>query len=482
MSSLFNAAVKPKSLHNDLLLTFDTAISHHDPAVQDKSNKLLFNRQKQLLYAPAQDYFVRQESINRFCAAFQFPIEMVDIIEDLDFASFTAVCAIGLFIRLYGRGDGSGLLTGVERYERLETRMRNAAIRSTGMRRFWALLCDDLHVNPHKVEEDALLMELFKLPRPLQAAALVTIVREYRAIMSIARLWQSEVKRGDAEYAKNRGENQNSGETTIAMFTEDSVKEIASAVVPVDVPAVSNNALRHQVVRDPLWLHLAGALGLKCADPGFADVPAGVEGIFVNGGNIASGAKQPTNPFALAQKIRQHYPSLDLLGGVTDSFDVGESRLSVSGWIVCKENARALEDTPAADLPGINVSVYDMLDDVTATRQATDRGEGQMIYNFETLCSGVDIYTKLSLAPFTTTLTQGALVAAVDTFLANSPVVGGQSARGFGHLRGKVVNTSLEGDAAELKTVYEDYLLKNAEILLDGMKTGQLGSGSKVLS
>ena len=108
MSSLFNAAVKPKSLHNDLLLTFDTAISHHDPAVQDKSNKLLFNRQKQLLYAPAQDYFVRQESINRFCAAFQFPIEMVDIIEDLDFASFTAVCAIGLFIRLYGRGDGSG--------------------------------------------------------------------------------------------------------------------------------------------------------------------------------------------------------------------------------------------------------------------------------------------------------------------------------------------------------------------------------------
>ena len=481
--TLFTASsIKPRSFHHDLLLTFDSAISHHDPAVQDKSNKLLFNRQKQLIHTPGADFVVRQGSINEFCAAFPFPIEVVDIINDLDFESFVAVVATQLFIRLYGDGDGSGIFTGKERYERLESRLRNAAIRTKQMRSFWSILCDDLQVSPHRTDEDHLLVQLFMLPKPIQSSSLNVIAKEYRSIMSIARLWHSVRKLGDAEYAKKSGQPASSGKTTIAMFVEDEVRKTAESIVPIDVPAVSNNSLRHCLVREPSWLHFAGAVGLQDADPGFGEIAAGVEAIFINGGNIASGAKQPTNPFALAQRIRKFLPSLDLLGGVTDSFDIGPSPLSVSGWIVCKENRAALEDTPAADLPGIQVSVFDMIDDVTATRNATDRGEGQMIYNFETLCSGVQIYVSLSLSPFTKAITQGALVAAVDTFLENAPVIGGQSARGYGHLRGMVLVSNLIDNSANLKREYEDYLLDNAAAILDSLRDGTVGTGVKVLS
>jgi len=248
----------------------------------------------------------------------------------------------------------------------------------------------------------------------------------------------------------------------------------------LDVPSVTGNSLRHQLVREPGWWHLAAALGLEPGTLGAGPLAPGVEAIFANGGNIRAGAKQPSNTFGLAWRIREHYPLLDLIGGVTDSFDLGESRLRVAGYLVCRENAAALEGTLAESLPNAGLSAFDLLDDVTLTRQAGRTGVGQMIYSFETLATGCQVLARLTLAPFTPALTRGALVAAVETYLADDATAGGQAARGFGHLRGDWLSRP-DGDG-DCRAEYEADLAERREQLRAWLVDGTLGCGSQILS
>ena len=239
-------------------------------------------------------------------------------------------------------------------------------------------------------------------------------------------------------------------------------------VIPLDVPAVTANSLRHQIVRDGGWIHLVKQLGLS-------NVPAGVEAMFVNGGNIRAGAKQPSNAAQLALTMRNTYPLLDLLGGVADSYDLGEGRLSVAGWVVCQENADALKGTAAENLPLANVSIFDMLDDVTHTRQATDDGLGQMIWNFETLAKGLNIMVRMNLHPFTSDLTKSALFAAVEQF-REQPTIAGQSARGFGWCKADWM-----GDVKPDAQPYNEYLTANRDALVDGIASGKMGTSAQVI-
>ena len=225
-------------------------------------------------------------------------------------------------------------------------------------------------------------------------------------------------------------------------------------------------------MRRPGWLHLSGALGLPETDPGMGTLPGGVEALLVNGGNIAAGAKQPANPHGLAAEIRRAYPLLDLLGGVTDSFDLGESRLEVASWIVCREYREALAGTIAEDLPEASVSVFDLMDDVGQTRQATERGVGQMIMSFEALAARAVIYCRYTLMPYTGALTESALAAA----LALPVHIGGGSARGYGHMR-EIGRRAPDGFSP---MAYEAYLSENAERLRDGLMDGTLCSSGTV--
>jgi hypothetical protein len=204
-------------------------------------------------------------------------------------------------------------------------------------------------------------------------------------------------------------------------------------------------------------------------------LPVHAESIFYNGGNIKSGATQPSNAFYLGGEIRKAYPSLDLLGGVTASFDIGESKLKVSAWIVCAENHDALPES-LRDTAQAQTSVFEMLDDVTRTRQATAGGEGQMIYNYETLVKGTQVYVELTLTPYTTDLTRGALAAALDYYAANDNVIGGQSARGHGH-----VSVSWLSDEPGGAEEYEAYLAERKDELLAGIVDGTLCSGAVVV-
>lgn len=482
MTTLFApVSVKPRAIVCDVLLTLTSAASHHDPAIQDDSNVLHFNRQKQLLPTGALGQQANAEEVRTFAAAHPCPADVAELAADLPFPTFVAVALARLFLDLYNASEGTGVFSGMERYERLEARLRSAAIRAVTLRGLWDRLCDSLRVPIHPSDADRALARFWALPRGTQESALAAVTREYRTVVAIARLWHSQAKLQVAEYAEKAGQEQAAPSIVVerADVHEEDTRDFLPGLAVVEVPAISANTVRHELVRAPGWTHFAGALGFVEAEPGFGIIPAGAEAIFVNGGNIRSGSKQPSNPFVLANEARRRYPLLDLLGGVTDSFDLGESRLQVGSWLVCRENRVALAGTTAEFEPAADVSAFDLLDEVTHTRQATDKGVGQMIYTFETLCAGAVVLARLSLSPYTPELARGALAAALQTFADGVPTIGGQAARGFGWC--DVCRGRLE-EIDDCLPVYEAYLEAHAEELRRGLVDGTLGTGTRVLS
>lgn len=467
--------VIPESLRYDLLLTFDGAISHHDPAIQDDSNRSIFNRQKQFVPAPTACE-VSPTTAEALLARFPVPADISEPLADLTLAEYVAVVATWLFVSIYNRrndGKGEGLFSGMDRYRMLEPRLRQAAVRSHTLRGWWDRLCNDMLVSVHDSRDDEDLIALLFLPRALQEMALAAMARDYRSVVMLARAWSASK---EARVPL----------TGLRVGVTEGAKEI-------EVPAVQGNTLRNRLVRYPAWLHLAGALDLAPDRPGHGPVLPGVEAIFANGGNIESkkldgdddgkkGKKNgPSDTFTPAWMAREAYPSLDLLGGTTDTFDIGESRLKVAGWLVCRENREMLAGSDAADLPMASVSAFDMLDDRVEVRSA-HKGVGQMIRNFEVLAPGVQVLVRFYLSPYTPALTRGALLRAVEYCRTHTPFLGGQGARGFGWCRFTWLAGPDAAEAAALAEAYERYLADNRDKLRAGLIDGSLCTGKMIIS
>lgn len=472
--------VYPKAQVYDLLLTAINAISHHDPATTNDSNRNLFNRQAQLVTQATGPVMIDQQVIDEITRANQLPAELADIFRDITFPEFMGVCLVKRFLDTYNSVDGLGLFTGMERYARLEDRLCQAATVSRTLSAFWDRLVRLLRMPIHGGEADRELLTLLRAtPLSVQRLVLRSLTENYRSAVALGRLWHSEAKLNSPEYAATIGRAPIT-QLVHLYWPAESLTLAATGARVMEIPAVSGNSLRHQVVREPAWLHLCQWLDLEPAEPGRGPIPPGVEAIFSNGGNIVSGAKSPSTAFNLAARIRTLYPTLDLLGGVTNSFDLGESRLRVAGWLICAENREALRDSPAYDLPAATISVFDMLDDVTLTRHATMAGLGQMIYSFETLLAGAQVLCRLVLTPFTPRNTRGALVAAVETFMADDGQIGGQGRVGYGWTTGRWLRRP-DGDA-DVRSEYEAYLTSHRELLTMGLRDGTLGTGSVVVS
>ena len=166
--------VIPESLRYDLLLTFDGAISHHDPAIQDDSNRSIFNRQKQFVPAPTACE-VSPTTAEALLARFPVPADISEPLADLTLAEYVAVVATWLFVSIYNRrndGNGEGLFSGMDRYRMLEPRLRQAAVRSHTLRGWWIASCNDMLVSVHDSRDDEDLIALLFLPRALQEMAL----------------------------------------------------------------------------------------------------------------------------------------------------------------------------------------------------------------------------------------------------------------------------------------------------------------------
>lgn len=460
----------------ELVLTAREGISHHDPTTGNDSNTLTFNRQKQFVYREPTDTPVFRHLVDAICEQNQMPDTIANLMSRLNAPEWLSVAYIRLLLDIHNRGDGDGLLSGMERYRMLENRLQTAAVRCHTLHRLWSILTNDLQLGTHSAKWDEYIAIFWTLPPSIQYQMLTTMAEQYRAITTLARVWHTANKEQSVEYMERAGKLDlfDEQEFRTASFDDKDFPEPPDHIV-LDVPAISVNSIRHQLVREPSWLHLCDILGIEPAARGEGPVPVHAESIFYNGGNIKAGATQPSNAFFLAGEIRKHYPSLDLLGGVTQSFDLGESKLKVSAWIVCKENAdtlpEALRETAQAQ-----TSIFDMLDNVTRTRQADPSGEGQMIYNYETLVKGTRVYVELTLTPYTGELTEGALAAALNYYVNNDNIIGGQSARGHGHVAIEWLT-----DAPGYESDYEAYLKEDQDNLRNAIISGTLYTDKKVV-
>lgn len=231
---------------------------------------------------------------------------------------------------------------------------------------------------------------------------------------------------------------------------------------PMQVPAISENALRSVMVRAPIHDDLIQRLGI-----GEGELPQAVVNLLWSGGSMAAGSKAPAQAMEIGHNLKKTYPSLDLLGGAVDGFILPKSRLNLSAWLVCSENRRALSYIAPEIAETAAVSAFDMIAEETRTRGTGSDSEGnQMVYTYETLTAGAQILVEFTLDPHTPDLTLsclGAALAAWDGF------VGGQGRQGRGRMA--IVSHDLPAPAA-----YHEYVATNTDVLRDGLKDGTFGS------
>lgn len=478
--------MKPEAKEIQLLLTATQPISHHDPAVQNESNTLTFNRRKQrVTLTPARVVPVHQHVVDEFCGAYPVTADIAAAFDTLTFPEFAAVALVRTVVDWYtgaNGGDGAGLFSGMKRYQMLERRLETSAICSHTLTGFWSRLTSSLQLPIHGGEQDVELLRFFALPQVVQQQILTVLVKDTRAVVAIARMWHDAQASQRAEYAAKKGGKVGTlFEEFVTEFTPQdervvsfSVADIAPAqeAVIIEVPYLSPNGLRH-MIRESAWVHLAATLDIPAQWPGDGPYPQSVEALFRNGGNLSG--SEPMGASALAQKIRRTFPSLDLLGGCVDHFALDEGRLAVASWLLCAENAEAELPTWAQGRAMTGISAFDLLDDMTQTRQAVN-GLHQMIYNFEVLVPGTEFYLRLRLHPFAHPITQGALLAAVRTWADVNNRAAGKAAEGFSTvLIEELDRNGITGSIEE----YEAYLAENADYLRAELRAGTLGSGAK---
>lgn len=234
--------------------------------------------------------------------------------------------------------------------------------------------------------------------------------------------------------------------------------------VPARVPAISENALRAVMFRQPLHDDLVRRLEI-----GRGELPQAVVNLLYSGGSMASGAKAPTNEIELGHAVKRLYPSLDLLGGAVDGFILPRSRLRMAAWLVAREYAPMLR-LVAPDLAdeADQVSAYDLLTEETRTRGTGAESDGnQMLYTYETLAAGAKLLVEVTLDPHTPAATAAAVGHALSMW---DGYFGGQSRQG----RGRMEVLRHDAPAAD---AYLEHVESHRDEMRAGLVDGTLGTG-----
>ena len=443
-----------------LTAKFNSPVSHHDPC-GDKSNVSLFLRRDQFVNVGRTGRLPTQAEIDTVCQRFPVHVEIAPFFEDLSLAQFIGTALVKEFVLLYGGGDGEGLFAGLERYKYLESRFQQSAVQAGNLMEFWALACRALKVGVSGGKNDQRLLSLLSLPPSLASLTLNEMVKHTTVVVMLGREWATTEKRQNAKYAVAADVEMADEESVILSF--EALTENDDEKVIMRVPAYSANSVRHEIVREPSMWHLLDRLDLT-----LDELPTGVAALLYNGNNIRQGAKKPDNAFKLTKQIRALYPHLGLIGGVTDSWMLGESNLAVFCWLMCQENND--------DLPPqfhTQTSAFDMLDLVTMNRHALQVDQSPMPRSFEALAQGSRLAIQFRLSPYTTDLERGAMVAAVESYVERDSTLGGQSARGFG-----LMNLQREWSQtdADCLAEYEAHLGAYMDAMREGLLLGTLGT------
>lgn len=232
---------------------------------------------------------------------------------------------------------------------------------------------------------------------------------------------------------------------------------------PARVPAISENALRAVLFRNPLHDDLLARLKI-----GRGELPQSVVNLLFSGGNMAAGSKAPGDEMTLGHQVKRLYPSLDLLGGAVDGFILPRSRLRMAAWLVAREYAPMLRlIAPELEDEARGISAYDMLTEETRTRGTGAESDGnQMLYTYETLAAGAKLLVEVTLDPHTPEATRASLAHSIAYW---DGYIGGQGRQGRGRM------AALASDLPEAAP-YLEHVEEYGEPMRHGLTTGGLGT------
>lgn len=234
--------------------------------------------------------------------------------------------------------------------------------------------------------------------------------------------------------------------------------------LPARVPAISENSLRSTIFREPLADQLIQALEIEKES-----LPQSVMNLLYAGGNLGSGAKAPAQEQALAIKIRDLYPSIDLLGGAVDVFILPRAALRLACWLVAEEYADILHYVaPELESEARLVSAFDMLGEETRTRGTGANSDGnQMLYTYETLAAGAKMLIEITIDD---TASPATISAADHALKCWDGFIGGQGRQGRGRM--SVISNNI--------TISDDYISHidaHRDDMKEGLLDGTFGTG-----
>lgn len=467
-----------------LRLTATQPIAHGEAgaANQGPSNTTLFNRQLKLIHRPGGEVSAEMaaNALQAIAGQYAIPAEQRALLGELTGAGLLAVLFTSLFPRMYP-GDGVGLFSGMERYEYLKSRLRDGANRSLTLSSLFSYLCRKLGLPMPTNEHQPILMAYFSLPQAVQSQVLTFLLDQPETCVMAARFINEGVKEG--KKAAKAGlkapslfdDDEPEFTLDVGRFTptEAQIQTLThsnTGLLPVRLPTISANAMRHCMLREPGAVRLLQALDLDPENP----IPIGMERFLFGGGNTAAGAKAPGNSDVIEATMRQKYPLVDALGGTVDQFLLTRSKVSIAGWIICKENNDA---TRAFGIES-DTSIFDLLDEETRTRMGIggkDKESGQMIFSYETLSAGLEMLASVLFQPFTSNLTKACVVQALNDWAASGGQLGARSA--VGH---STFSMDWLAEPPAPGALYLDYLEANKDELRAGLLDATFGTG-KVL-
>lgn len=485
--------VVPERSCVDLLLTALDPIHHGDPGGSSESNIVNFRRVPMLVQRPSlQVVTVDPAVLLASLDALKYPGSLAPVVQGLGLGEFVGVAFLRVFIRA---SRGQGLMKAVSRYRLLAVRARGAAMRSSNLRDLWGQLAQVMETNVPNGAFLEPLMSLWSLPAGAQALAIAALSsgEGVQPLLAIARSWAKAESANDPAPAPNdqlntlfeEDEEEDAGPVAAGQPVayrpnlEEMAEHELAPYVRVEVPTISANAIRHTLVREPLRTLMLDILGFRPGTPGFGELPAGVDALLQNGGNIKHGSKSPNSRLVLGSAVRDRYPSIDLVSGCADSFLLGRGRLSVSTHIVCRETKPTLEALGYGTLPGADMPADSMVTVITNAR-AAGPADTPMLFTHEHLVPGTQFLVRLAVAPGTRDLTRGALYAALDRWHEQDGHMGGLSASGRGST--SMRKLSAPGDWTERKAEFLAYLQDNRDALALGLRNGTLGTETVLVS
>lgn len=465
-----------------LKLTALTPVSHGEAGSNNvgANNTTLFNRQLQRLPKEVVGATIEEASlaIENLISIYQISENSLPFLNSLSGSELIAVLFVAQVPLMYG-GEGVGLFEGQERYRYLTTRLTDGCITSSTLPELWHYLSVKLGLPMFPTQYFNRMGAFFMMPKSIQGQAINAIAKKTELVVMGARLVAEDYKKTNPEYAKKA-----EAELFKAAAYKPTSEQLTDLVsdkqeaITAGIPALSGNSLRHCMIREPGATRLLQELGLVPNGEEVTDttIPIGVERFLYGGGQLAAKAKAPSSVDFLESQVRKLYPLVDALGGSFDAFLLSSSQVKLTPWIICKENNFATEA-----IAGITsgVSIFDLIEETTRTRKGiggSNGDSGQMIYNFETLAAGLPVLVEILFAPFTRSLTIGAVSLALSDWQNSGGILGGRSGTGFGRFSMEVLQGDYRNESAE----YAEYMRSRSDTLKRGLLTGKFGTTAEL--